>query len=90
MKKQSLYENWMVSAGGKFPSHHVGHIPGCRVTTDSQGKPAKWEVQYQQHPDSPDVEQFSMDPGNALFLLSLLKSFQLDFDIDFPDDPRAR
>lgn len=35
-----------------------------------------------------EIHEISMDLPNAMYLLSLLKSVQLNLDIPFPDDPR--
>ena len=34
------------------------------------------------------LHSLTMDIDNAMYLLAILKGFQLDEDIPFPDDPR--
>ena len=64
------------------------HIHGVRLLFDKQGRPDAVEVQWHQV-DKPMWQVVRMDYLNALFLLSCLKSMQLDQGSPFPDDPRA-
>ena len=81
---EKLYGEWLVGAAGRLS--RADHIRGARVVSDGKGRPAWVVVQYQEAGSAPvEVE---MDFPNALFLLSLLKSLQLDSGVPFPDDPR--
>jgi hypothetical protein len=60
----------------------VGKVMGANVSFghDAVG------IQYKDKSDR--WYQLNMTMGDALYLLSILKSMQLNFDIPFPDDPR--
>jgi hypothetical protein len=84
--KTQGYGEWVVGGDAPIsPLPLVGRIYGGRVELDG-GKPSRVRIQYE-GPVSP--LELSMDFPNAMFLLSLLKSIQLDSGFPFPDDPRA-
>lgn len=62
------------------------HIVGCKVELDSKGQPDLVAVQYRTVTGDYELR---MDFAQALFVLSCLKSIQLDCRVPFPDDPRA-
>lgn len=62
------------------------HILGARVLYDIHGKPDAVHFQYM---STDGLQELRMNFGNAMFLLSLVKSIQLDTGTPFPDDPRA-
>jgi len=73
------------------PPHGVSvadHIHGIRLLTDHKGRPDAVEIQWHEV-DKQAWQTLQMDYPNALFLLSCLKSMQLDQGTPFPDDPRA-
>lgn len=67
----------------------VDHVMGGLLSTDSQGRPTSLDLHYQSA-DGPGPRALRLDWPNAMFLLSLLKSMQLDTGTSFPDDPRGR
>jgi hypothetical protein len=67
---------------------NADRILGVHIAHDKQERPDFVTVQYQTADDS-GVQAIRMDYLNALFLLSCLKSIQLDEGSPFPDDPRA-
>lgn len=62
------------------------HILGAQLRFSPTGKPDAVAVQFDSHMGRHAVEFGFLD---AMFLLSLLKSIQLDTDTPFPDDPRG-
>lgn len=69
------------------PHEHADQILGCQLVSDSKGRPDEVRLQYQTA--EPGIfREVRMDYLQALFLLSCLKSIQLDSGTPFPDDPR--
>ena len=89
--KTKTYGTFAVASDGPLPGAlpDADHILGLRVVFDSRNRAEAIEVQYRTAEEPHPIRQFRMDFPNALFLLSLLKSMQLDAGIPFPDDPRA-
>lgn len=85
---EKIYGQWAVSTDA-LPLANADHILGARVSADSKGRPEAIDVQFRTADGPGGVRQVRMDFVNALFLLSLLKSIQLDSGSPFPDDPRA-
>jgi hypothetical protein len=67
---------------------NVDRVLGAALVSDRKGRPEWVEVQYETA-EPGRFQQIRMDFPNALFLLSCLKSIQLDSGVAFPDDPRA-
>lgn len=84
---ERIYGEWVVGITN-MPVAGADHILGARITTDQKGRPEWVEVQYRTADAPNGVAQMRLDWLNALFLLSLLKSIQLDSGLPFPDDPR--
>lgn len=81
------YGEWAVTIPS-VPECSADRILGVHISHDSQDRPDFVTLQYQSAGDPP-VQSVRMDFVNAMFLLSCLKSLQLDEGIPFPDDPRA-
>lgn len=62
---------------------------GAALVTDRKGRPEWVDIQFQAADADGPFQQVRMDFPNALFLLSYLKSIQLDSGVPFPDDPRG-
>lgn len=60
----------------------VKDMRGASISTQSNA------ISLQFEDDGSVLHQLDMSLGNAMYLLSLLKSIQLSQDIPFPDDPR--
>lgn len=72
-------------APGVIPTDHVDRIHGLRVARTPDGQLAGVELQF----DTPEKRKHMTIPlMEALALLSFLKSFQLEEDLPFPEDPR--
>lgn len=84
--KNRIYGEWFTSLP-PLAAKHADRILGARVSHDQQGRPEWVDIQWQGSGEL--YEQVQMDFVNAMFLLSVLKSMQLDSGIPFPDDPRA-
>ncbi|MGI8704292.1 MAG: hypothetical protein ACR2JJ_00570 [Sphingomicrobium sp.] len=85
--KDKTYGEWMAS--NQPPAMiHADRILGAHVSHDTQGRPEWVVIQWQNGP-GPDYEQMQLDFPNALALLSMLKSIQLDSGVPFPNDPRG-
>lgn len=69
-----------------MPALDVGQIRGARLQYDKAGKPDRLIVS---HGTPPKTQELVLQFGDAMFLLAILKSMQLDHKIPFPDDPRA-
>lgn len=77
--------------GDNVTSRDVGiqvadHILGTRVELDNQRRPDQIAIQFQ---TTDGVRELRMDFVQAMFVLSTLKSIQLDTKTPFPDDPRG-
>lgn len=86
MKAPKIWGDWFVSTQAVPELPNVDHIVGSRVEYGPDGKPEKVRIQYQ---SARGHHELAMDFLNAMFLLSNLKSIQLDEKYPFPDDPRA-
>jgi hypothetical protein len=82
-----IYGDFAVSVS-PLPVEGADRILGVQLSRDPQGRPDFVTVQYQSAEGQP-FRSVRMDYVNALFLLSCLKSMQLDEGTPFPDDPRA-
>jgi hypothetical protein len=67
---------------------HADRILGARISYDGAGRPEWVDLQWQDQAGA-EYCQVQIDFPNAMFLLSLLKSIQLETGTPFPDDPRA-
>lgn len=76
----------VVGEKGAVKSLGADHITGVRVVRDGAGRPAAVGVQWMGDDGHPTG--LTMDVRNAMWLLSCLKSMQLDLDLPFPEDPR--
>lgn len=81
------YGEWAITSP-PIPVSNADRILGVHIAHDKQRRPDFVTVQYQTA-DGCGVDSVRMDYLNALFLLSCLKSMQLDEGTPFPDDPRA-
>lgn len=82
-----IYGEWAV---GPHPALHeitAGHVLGGRLRNGGDGEPSRLAIQWRDLDGQ--VVQLEMQFVQALFLLSVLKSAQLDTGLPFPDDPRA-
>lgn len=84
----NLYGEFVVSTQ-PIPTVNADRILGAALVTDSKGRPEWVDVQYETADPNGRFRQIRMDFPNALFLLSCLKSIQLDSGVPFPNDPRA-
>lgn len=82
-----IYGEWAFSSGD-LPVSNADRILGIRVSVDAKGRPEAVDLQYQTADGDQPFREVRMDFVNALFLLSALKSMQLDSGYPFPDDPR--
>ncbi len=85
--KDQIYGEWFMSTPPVKPKH-ADRILGARILHDAEGRPEWVDLQYHSSDDG-RFHQIQMDFVNAVFVLSCLKSMQLDSGIPFPDDPRA-
>jgi hypothetical protein len=86
-RKDRIFGEWM--QGSQPPEVlHADHILGAQLSHDTQGRPEWVEIQWQEE-TGPEYRRMQLDFPNAMFLLSLLKSIQLESGIAFPDDPRG-
>lgn len=85
--REKAYGQWAASDPPIAPAR-ADHILGCQLQFDKSDRPDTVTIQYQAA--GAGVRAVEMDYANALFLLSALKSMQLDVGTPFPDDPRAR
>ena len=81
------YGEW-VSSTDPIPTSNADRILGTLLVSDKWGRPEWVDIQYQTA-DGEMFQQVRMDFENAMFLLSCLKSIQLDTGTHFPDDPRG-
>jgi hypothetical protein len=72
-----------------IPTANADRILGAALVPDSKGRPEWVDIQYETADPNGRFQQIRMDFPNALFLLSCLKSIQLDTGVPFPDDPRG-
>ena len=72
--------------GPDVRAERADHILGCRVELDGQRRPDQVAIQFA---TTSGFREVQMDFVQAMFLLSALKSIQLDTKTPFPDDPRA-
>lgn len=79
-----IYGEWAVSSP-PIEIEHADHVLGARILLDTKGRPEFVELQWQ---STDGVHQVRIEWRNALMLLSLLKSMQLDLEWPFPLDPR--
>ena len=80
------YGEWVVTIP-PVPVLNADRILGIHIAHDSQNRPDFVTLQYQTA-DGAGIQSVRMDFVNAMFLLSSLKSLQLDEGVPFPDDPR--
>lgn len=85
-REPDVWGTIVVGEGGAVRSLGADHITGVRVLRDAQGRPAAVGVQWMQ--DDGEPTGLTMRLPDAMFLLSCLKSMQLDLGLPFPDDPR--
>lgn len=71
--------------GGAPPRSHVDRIRGFRVGRGPDQKPAGIDLQYE---SEGQLRSLTIPILQALALLAQLKSFQLNEDLPFPEDPR--
>lgn len=85
-----MAENWRVYgewfSGTGIAAVRADHILGSRIELDAQRRPDQVAIQFAA---IAGVGEVQMDFAQAMFLLSTLKSIQLDTGLPFPDDPRA-
>lgn len=81
------YGEWAVTVP-PIPVLNADRILGVHISHDNQQRPDFVTVQYQTA-DGSGIQSVRMDFVNSMFLLSCLKSLQLDEGVPFPDDPRA-
>lgn len=86
MAGTDVWGNIILGDKGAVRSLAADHITGVRLLRDNHGKPAAVGIQWMQ--DDGEPTGLTIDFANAMFLLSCLKSMQLDLDAPFPDDPR--
>lgn len=83
----SIYGEFAVGEPGAIPVISGGHILGSRVRSAPNGDPIGLDVQWREAGGR--IVQLELPWIQAMFLLSLLRSHQLDTGLPFPDDPRA-
>lgn len=86
--KDQTYGQWGASQV-KIPSATADRILGAQISHDAKGRPENVRIQWQTADGAHPFREVHMDFVNAMFLLSCLKSIQLDSGYPFPDDPRA-
>lgn len=84
--KDRTYGEWFVSVP-PVDAQCVDHTLGARLSYSPNGDPEILAVQFGLEQG---VVQLELKFADAMFLLSCLKSLQLDSGIPFPNDPRAR
>ena len=87
-QKVMPYANWYQSVPPQEPIH-ADRISGGQLWYDQQDRPEWVTIQWQDGGEQL-YHTLQMDFPNAMFLLSVLKSMQLDTGTPFPDDPRPR
>ncbi len=83
---RKLYGKGVVGSQPNEQAPRADRILGAWLQTDDAGKPQSVTIQYESSGKHIDLEVSFL---NAMFLLSALKSIQLDTKTPFPDDPRA-
>lgn len=86
--KDTLYGSGIIFSDQPIPTQDADRILGCQLRCDTKGRPEWIDLQFQTAEPN-GFRQVTMDYPNALFLLSCLKSMQLDCGTPFPDDPRG-
>ena len=86
--KDKIYGQWGQSTV-KIPGSNADRILGVRILHDGKGRPETVRFQWQTADGAHPFREVRMDFVNAMFLLSCLKSIQLDSGYPFPDDPRV-
>lgn len=87
MKREpDVYGRVLVGEPGAVKALGADHVIGVRVARNSEGRPAAVGIQWMG--DDGDLTGLTVDLPNAMWLLSCLKSMQLDLELPFPDDPR--
>ena len=81
-----IYGNFAIT-GPSGETEVADHILGGQILHDAQGRPNFVLIQWQS--GGGKIGELQVDYLNALFLLSMLKSIQLDQGTPFPDDPRG-
>lgn len=71
-----------------IPTSNADQILGIQLVTDRKRRPEWVDLQFQSADREYPCHQVRMDFPSAMFLLSCLKSVQLDLGMPFPDDPR--
>lgn len=84
--KDKTYGEWIINDPPTDPVI-ADHILGLHLGHDKSGRPDFVEISWQTAGEGP-CQVLQLDYLNALFLLSMLKSAQLDEGSPFPDDPR--
>jgi hypothetical protein len=72
-----------------IPSANADRILGTQLVTDRTRRPEWVDLHFQSADAEYPFHLLRMPFLDAMFLLSCLKSMQLDLGWDFPDDPRA-
>lgn len=85
--KDKDYGEWVINDPPTDPII-ADRILGLHVAHDQSGRPDFVEISWQTAEAEP-FQVLQLDYPNALFLLSVLKSMQLDEGTPFPEDPRA-
>jgi hypothetical protein len=83
----SIYGEFVIGPAGALKTISAGHMLGSRLRLGDDGKPAWVDLQWREK--NGEVTQVEMPYVQAMYVLSLLKSHQLDSGYPFPDDPRA-
>lgn len=80
-----VYGQFAVGPPGAVPSIHANEIMGFRVGRNPDGQPAGIDLQFRSlgQPHSVTIPMIQ-----AVSLLAMLKSWQLNEDLPFPEDPR--
>ena len=82
------YGEFVVSTA-PIPTANADRILGTQLSTDRKRRPEWVDLQFQTADAGGPFQQLRMPFLDAMFLLSCLKSMQLDLGWNFPDDPRA-
>ncbi len=84
MTTENVYGEFFIDPTVTIPTEHASHIRGCRVGR-VKGEFAGIDLHYEV---DGKPRSMTIDRGNAMYLLSLLKCLQLNEGLPFPDDPR--
>jgi hypothetical protein len=85
---RTIYGEWAFASEPTIPLTNADRMLGARISFDLKNRPEWVDIQFQTA-DGQGIQEIRMDFVNAMFLLSCLKSMQLDSGLPFPDDPRA-